>query len=656
MKLNKADERVLGEQSQKLGIAKRSIHNFNKNLNTYNTVDKEQAEDGSDVEETLGDGLNFTQKQAWNKLNDRQKQQLIDKASISQGSENVPTFGTFNNEQEILDGASPFAQKVNSQNTSPNINKYLQTAKTSNTVKPTTSTNAINKVKATQPATVQRNQQDKINTYDSYKGYSVGANKSYDKARVYDTGNISNNKFVPTSSNKTSPIKGKTYNSINTKKVEPSISIQNKSIGSMKLNSGGTVVSAGANLGRGITSTLQRGIETKSTSLAQNLQQKSTPITSSSSMKEVGTYIAVKGAIALVHIMASLFTAILAALLPIIIAITVVATIIIVIIAIASIFTSSEGSAGNTLVEVAKYQLESQSAVIGGYRYKNWYGMDDNWCAMFVSYCANEAGYIDEGVIPLTASVSVQQQWFIDNDLYETKESGYKPKAGDIIIFKNGISHTGIVIEYDSETDRVITIEGNTGGSITAPYHIGSSVLECSYSRLASTISGYGTPLYPEAIEGAGPLPLTEGTKITLPENLGKSHTYMGWQTITSASSQQFQLRKDSGMNFDEEGFAIIGERYVIACTSTFGEVGDYIDWYQEDGTTIKSIIGDIKDQTDEGCTEWGHNNGEVVVEFIVDKDSWYGTGHANPGTSSCHPEWNQYITKAINRGNYWRE
>jgi hypothetical protein len=83
--------------------------------------------------------------------------------------------------------------------------------------------------------------------------------------------------------------------------------------------------------------------------------------------------------------------------------------------------------------------------------------------------------------------------------------------------------------------------------------------------------------------------------------------------------------------------------------------VGDFIDVYQEDGTVIKCVIGDIKSQGDAGCTKWGHNNGRCVVEFVVDKSKWYGSSmHANPGTSSCHPEWNQNIDKIVNKGNFF--
>lgn len=154
---------------------------------------------------------------------------------------------------------------------------------------------------------------------------------------------------------------------------------------------------------------------------------------------------------------------------------------------------------------------------------------------------------------------------------------------------------------------------------------------------------------------GGGANPLATGTAIAIPAGLGSVHTYMGWQCITSTSSTQYKLREAAGMNFDSEGFGIINGRYVVATTTTFGKVGDYIDVVQADGSVIQCIIGDIKSQHDEGCNQWGHINGQNVVEFVVNKDTWYGSPmHCNPGTSNCHPEWNQPKTQIINRGNYF--
>lgn len=167
----------------------------------------------------------------------------------------------------------------------------------------------------------------------------------------------------------------------------------------------------------------------------------------------------------------------------------------------------NNGTVCTQIVEAAQNELNDADKTVGGYRYKNWYGMDANWCAMFVSYCADKCGFIEKGIIPKTASVAASKQWYINNNLYHDAASGYVPKAGDIIIFGNGMSHTGIVTGYNPETKKLTTIEGNSGRSSTTPYHKGSHVKEHTYSITYSKIAGYGTPQYPQddtAADAAG--------------------------------------------------------------------------------------------------------------------------------------------------------
>lgn len=167
----------------------------------------------------------------------------------------------------------------------------------------------------------------------------------------------------------------------------------------------------------------------------------------------------------------------------------------------------NNGTVCTQIVEAAQNELNDADKTVGGYRYKNWYGMDANWCAMFVSYCADKCGFIEKGIMPKTASVAASKQWYINNNLYHDAASGYVPKAGDIIIFGNGMSHTGIVTEYNPETKKLTTIEGNSGRSSTTPYHKGSHVKEHTYSITYSKIAGYGTPQYPQddtAADAAG--------------------------------------------------------------------------------------------------------------------------------------------------------
>lgn len=58
----------------------------------------------------------------------------------------------------------------------------------------------------------------------------------------------------------------------------------------------------------------------------------------------------------------------------------------------------------------------SQVGNVGGQPYWSWYGFNSRveWCACFVSWCANECGYIDADIIPKYAGCVNGVQWFKD--------------------------------------------------------------------------------------------------------------------------------------------------------------------------------------------------------------------------------------------------
>ena len=114
----------------------------------------------------------------------------------------------------------------------------------------------------------------------------------------------------------------------------------------------------------------------------------------------------------------------------------------------------------------------SQVGNVGGEPYWSWYGFSSRveWCACFVSWCANECGYIDTGVIPKYAGCVNGVQWFKDRGQW--MDGSAEPAPGMIIFFdwndengQDGLSdHTGIVEKV--ENGRVYTIEGNSGDSV----------------------------------------------------------------------------------------------------------------------------------------------------------------------------------------------
>ena len=129
---------------------------------------------------------------------------------------------------------------------------------------------------------------------------------------------------------------------------------------------------------------------------------------------------------------------------------------------------------------------------VGGQPYWSWYGFNSRveWCACFVSWCANECGYIDAGVIPKYAGCVNGVQWFKDRGQW--LDGSAEPAPGMIIFFdwadesgQDGLSdHTGIVQKV--ENGKVYTVEGNSGDSCRVN----------EYSIGYYEILGYGTPAY----------------------------------------------------------------------------------------------------------------------------------------------------------------
>lgn len=134
------------------------------------------------------------------------------------------------------------------------------------------------------------------------------------------------------------------------------------------------------------------------------------------------------------------------------------------------------------------------------------------------------------------------------------------------------------------------------------------------------------------------------------------SYTYMGWQLITATETAQWKLGHDSGWNFDDEGFGVIDGCYVIATTSHYGQVGDFVNFTLASGEILPCILGEVKSAFDANWTEWGHvADGTLnVIEFCVDLNTWYNPMHANPGTPSCHPEWAGQLQGYDKVGNFW--
>lgn len=152
---------------------------------------------------------------------------------------------------------------------------------------------------------------------------------------------------------------------------------------------------------------------------------------------------------------------------------------------------SSSGSSSGTkdIIDVAISQIGCYGSDANKFsRFTSTYGAF--WCHSFVSWCANRAG-VPTSVFPNTASTDTGMAFFKRKGQFKYKGS-YTPKRGDVIYFKTGASHVGLV-EY-VKNGRVYTIEGNTTGDW---------VRRRDYALSYRTITGYGVPRY-SYIKGDG--------------------------------------------------------------------------------------------------------------------------------------------------------
>lgn len=133
---------------------------------------------------------------------------------------------------------------------------------------------------------------------------------------------------------------------------------------------------------------------------------------------------------------------------------------------------------------------ESQVGNEGGEPFWSWYGFEErvDWCAIFVSWCGEQCGYLDAEILPKFAVVSDGADWF--KAKRQWKSGRYTPKAGDIVFFdweEDGtMDHVGIVEKCENRT--VYTIEGNSGDVCQ----------KLQYEVRSKKICGYGVPAYSE--------------------------------------------------------------------------------------------------------------------------------------------------------------
>lgn len=176
---------------------------------------------------------------------------------------------------------------------------------------------------------------------------------------------------------------------------------------------------------------------------------------------------------------------------------------------------------------------------------------------------------------------------------------------------------------------------------------IGMSVAEANSPGESVASAGYG-------VGSSGTIPDGMGTHFTV-TCLGADGWHLGGGASATPVAEPcrtvWAAWVAEGARYSD-GIAVMGGRYLCACTERYGSVGDRITFYLNDGTAIPCIMLDTKNEGDPGCNEWGHDEGRGVLEFEVDRAYYLSNG--NPGSDAWMPNWaGKRVASWTNEGRY---
>lgn len=230
------------------------------------------------------------------------------------------------------------------------------------------------------------------------------------------------------------------------------------------------------------------------------------------------------------------------------------------------------GDGAADIVAVAYTQLGYAETGDNHTKYAAWYYGSDYavaWCAIFISWCANQAG-ISTSVIYPNASASGSVSW----NPYGTPGYAFGtivPRPGDIIFVENNgggtTDHVGLVVAVDDY--YIYTIEGNYNDMVSSVKYSRTNGYRTWDNGVQSTkayISFFARPNY------AG----SDGTVVVEP-------TTANYETGTyTVNASNLNIREGAGT-----GYAIIGTL----------DTGDEIN--------VTEVSGDWGKFTEDGITGW---------------------------------------------------
>lgn len=152
--------------------------------------------------------------------------------------------------------------------------------------------------------------------------------------------------------------------------------------------------------------------------------------------------------------------------------------------------TMALGGSKHCLIDVAKREVGYKETPVNITKYGKWFDKDGfEWCAMFVAWCANQAG-IPETVIPKKAGCEGMQQFFNPKGrFYFSRAYGgsFTPQPGDLY-FERGSAwspdHMGMITSVT--TNYIYVIDGNCNDQVRSH----------TISLTASDLIGFARPDY----------------------------------------------------------------------------------------------------------------------------------------------------------------
>ena len=201
-------------------------------------------------------------------------------------------------------------------------------------------------------------------------------------------------------------------------------------------------------------------------------------------------------------------------------------------------------------------------------------------------------------------------------------------------------SHTALQssLKYSGAADTTSTGDTSTTDTSAADTTTGdTSTYSGGDDYYSGGVSGYssgGQESVDPTTEPPTEAPTVEDKEVTT-EAKEVQYIYTDVEKLKDGESKELFTRKD--FKYAENGYAMIGDRLVIACDQSYGKVGDVIDFVQKDGTVVSCVIGALT------------YSGELKnkVSFFVDKKAWT-TDSPIEATKNLVAN----TTKTINRGN----